>query len=385
MPLFPTPSRTVPRIVPRAGPRIALVLGGGGLKGFAHLGALRALRERGIRPALVAGTSIGALLGSAWVGGMSASEMAWRAARLKRRDLFRLNHYQMLVDRMRAPSLYAAEPLRALVEQVVPEGTFDDMEIPLLVNTADVAHGTQVVWGLPGLRDVPVRDAVYASCALPGFFPPGRVDGRTCVDGGTIDNLPVSIAARGGGAGPAIDAIIAVDVGNADLGAHTTIAEQGFASIFMRAASVMMHALQEHPLARWEGPPMLLVRPRVSHVGWFAFGHTEELVAEGYRATTEALRDLDALFTASGGIFPRRMVRLTVDRARCTGCGLCVALAPRTMGADASGKAYALTREVPWSPADGDFVKHCPTAAIAVTPAAPGAAQVIPEETPDVA
>jgi hypothetical protein len=55
------------------------------------------------------------------------------------------------------------------------------------------------------------------------------------------------------------------------------------------------------------------------------------------------------------------------------------------MGADASGKAYALTREVPWSPADGDFVKHCPTAAIAVTPAAPGAAQVIPEETPDVA
>jgi NTE family protein len=384
MPAFPIPGRSGPRIVSRVGPRIALVLGGGGLKGFAHIGAMRALRERGIRPALVAGTSIGALLGSAWVGGLPAAEMAWRAARLKRRDLFRLNHYSMLVDRMRAPSLYAAEPLRALVEQVVPEGTFDDMEIPLLVNTADVAHGTQVVWGLPGLRDVPVRDAVYASCALPGFFPPGRVDGRTCVDGGTIDNMPVSIAAHGGG-GPPVDAIIAVDVGNADLGAQATIAEQGFASIFMRAASVMMHALQEHPLNRWEGPPMLLVRPRVSHIGWFAFGHTDELVAEGYRATTEALRDLDALFTAPGGIFPRRMVRLTVDRGRCTGCGLCIALAPRTMGGDASGKAYALTREVPWSPADGDFVKHCPTNAITVEAAGPGASTVIPEEAPDVA
>ncbi|HZF68639.1 MAG TPA: patatin-like phospholipase family protein, partial [Gemmatirosa sp.] len=60
MPTFPISGRSGPRIVSRVGPRIALVLGGGGLKGFAHIGAMRALRERGIRPALVAGTSIGA-------------------------------------------------------------------------------------------------------------------------------------------------------------------------------------------------------------------------------------------------------------------------------------------------------------------------------------
>lgn len=372
---------TAPRIVPRSGPRVALVLGGGGLKGFAHLGVLRALRERGIRPAFVVGTSIGALLGAAWVGGTPLQEMTWRAGRLTRRDLFRLNHYQMLVGRMRAPSLYAPEPLRALVEQVCPSGTFADLATPMLVATVDVVRGTQVVWGLPGLREVPVHDAVYASCALPGFFPPGHVGGRVCVDGGTVDNLPVAVAAQGAG-GPPVDAIIAVDVGNADLTHEESIDTRGFATIFMRSASVMMHALQGRSLQRWEGPPMLLIRPRVSHVGWFAFGHTEELVAEGYRAATAALRDLDAVLTAPGGIYPRRAVRLAVDRERCTGCGLCTALAPHAMGRDGSGKAYALTQTAHWSPADGDFVRHCPTAAIQATPADAGAALVLDDQEP---
>ena len=365
--------RLAPRIVPRAAPRIALVLGGGGLKGFAHIGALRVLRERGIRPVLYAGSSIGALLAAASAGGLEPSEMAWRAEQLKRRDLFRLNHYGMLMDRVRAPSLYEREPLRALVEQVVPTGTFLDLPQPVLVNTVDLQRCTQVVWGLPGLQDVSVQDAVYASCALPGFFPPGRVDGRVCVDGGTVDNMPVSVAAVGAIGGP-IDAIIAVDVGNADLGHKDTIESQGFASIFMRSASAMMHALQEAPLAGWSGPPMLLVRPRVSHIGWFTFGHVRELIEEGQRAMVAALRHMNELLCAPGGIYPRRNVRVLVDRERCTGCGTCVAMAPRTMGLDASRKAYALTQPLLWSPADGEFVRHCPTAAIDIEEARPPAA-----------
>ena len=371
LPIVPPTARAAarpgPRIVPRTTPRVALVLGGGGLKGFAHIGVLRALRERGIRPALVAGSSIGALLGAAAAAGTPWTELAWRATRLRRHELFRINHVSMLVDRMRAPSLYNGELLRALVEQTVPEGTFDAWATPMLVATVDAARGTPCVWGLPGQRAVSVREAVYASCALPGFFPPGLVGGRVCVDGGTIDNLPVSIAATGGGAAPP-DAIIAVDVGNAELGHDETIPAQGFAAVFMRSASIMMHALQEHALARWGGPPVLLIRPRVSHIPWFGFGHTEELIAEGHRAATEALRELDAVFTADGGIFPRRTVRVAVDPARCTGCGLCVAMAPHVMGRDgATGRAYPLTRDLAWSPADGDFVQACPTQAIAVT------------------
>jgi NTE family protein len=357
-------------IPPSTPPRIALVLGGGGLKGFAHIGVLQALEERGLSPAVYAGSSIGALIGAAHASGMSVDDLGRRAAGLRRRDLFRLNHMQMLFERMRTPSIYLEEPLRALCENCAPRVTFDEMPVPVLVCTVDVERGTQVVWGLPGLRNVRVADAVYASCALPGFFPPGRVDGRMCIDGGTVDNLPVAVAAFD------VDVIIAIDVGSCDLSADTGEVPQGFATIYMRAATFMMNALQQSPLAHWDGPPMILVRPRVGQFGWFGFGHTEDLIREGYRATCEALEQLDACLDGGSGIYPRRTVKLSVDKDACSGCRICAALAPRAMGIDGSGKAFARTEVVDWSPADGDFVRHCPTGAIEVHRVVP----VVPAE-----
>jgi NTE family protein len=82
---------------------------------------------------------------------------------------------------------------------------------------------------------VTVADAVYASCALPGFFPPGVLGGRTCVDGGVMDNLPVGIAVQG------MDAVIGVDVGSTSLITARRIKDKGFAAIYMRAAQTMMN------------------------------------------------------------------------------------------------------------------------------------------------
>ncbi len=292
---------------PSLPPRTALVLGGGGLKGFAHIGVLRALAERGIVPSQVAGTSIGSLIAAAHAGGMSTDEMAQRARDLKRRDLFRLNHMGMIMERIRSRSIYLAEPLRELCAAVAPAGTFADMKVPLLVNTVDLERGSQVVWGLPGLRDVPVMDAVYASCALPGFFPPGELGGRVCIDGGTSDNLPAAAAALNA------DAVIAVDVGSSDRGDGQDIVGQGFASIYMRAASLMMRELQQGKLARWSGPPMLLIRPPVWHHHWFAFGNADELVEAGYCATMEALDQIGDSLLKGGGIYPRRLVQVSVN------------------------------------------------------------------------
>ena len=340
--------------------RIALVLGGGGLKGFAHIGVLRALEEHGIVPEVIAGTSSGAFIASAHIAGMPVDEMQLRAESLQRKDLFRIDHVGMLMERMRSSSIYMEEPLRALCESVSPAATFAALPRRLLVNTVDVERGTQVVWGLPGLDEVPVADAVYASCALPGAFPPGRVNGRICVDGGVIDNLPANIASVG------MDAVIAVDVGSSDLSAATEVTRRGFAAIYMRSATIMMHALQGWPLSQWSGPPMLLIRPRLGHVNWLGFGNTHEVIAEGYRAATKALEHYDSCLAEPGGIYPRHAVAIEVDRERCTGCTTCVALAPRTMALDSERKAYPLAVEREWSPADGDFVRHCPTAAISV-------------------
>jgi len=107
--------------------RIALVLGGGGLKGFAHIGVLRALEARGIVPDVFAGTSIGALIGAAYITGTPVTTLAERAEALRRRDLFRLNHFGMLLDRMRAPSIYLEEPLRELCAASIPEVTFAEL------------------------------------------------------------------------------------------------------------------------------------------------------------------------------------------------------------------------------------------------------------------
>ena len=337
--------------------RIALVLGGGGMKGFAHIGVMRALEERGIVPSLYAGTSIGALLAAARLGGMPIDELRERAQSLRRRDLFRINHFGMLMERMRSPSIYLEEPLRELIRAVVPLGTFEDLPKPLLVNTVDLERGAPVIWGATGLRDVNVQDAVYASCALPGYFPPGRVAERLCVDGGVIDNLPAGIAAL------EADLVIAVDVGSAELQPINDGASLGFANIYMRAATTMMHALQQFPLTHWQGPPMVLIRPRCGE-DWLSFAHIADTIQEGYRAGLKALEDIDAFYDQAGGVYPRRRFEITVDRDRCIGCGLCVTLAPNLMGLDAQGKAYARTKTVDWSPADGDFVGACPTDAI---------------------
>lgn len=338
--------------------KIALVLGGGGLKGFAHIGVLRALEEKGIVPSVLAGTSIGSLICAAKAGGMPIEQMAERARGLKRKDLFRLNRIGMVLERTKAAAIYQAAPLRDLCASVIEDVTFDQLDTALLVNTVDLQRGSPVVWGLPGLRDVSVVDAVYASCALPGFYPPGEVGGRACVDGGVVDNLPTSVASQG------MDAVIAVDTGSSYLVRREDIARHGFTAIYMRAATTMMHALQLHPLERWTGPPMILIRPRVSHIGWFSFTRADELMEAGYNAAIEALEHLDQWVQFDGGIHPRRQIRITVDREKCIGCTLCVALAPDVMGMDETGKAFPRLPVVDWSPADGDFVHHCPTYAI---------------------
>ena len=186
-------------------PKVSLVLGGGGLKGFAHIGVLKAFEERGIKPSVVAGTSIGALIAAAYVGGMPIKDMVAKARALTKADLFKINHVGMVAKRMLSPSLYLARPLQRLIEEIVPAGTFEDLPSRLLVNTVDLETASQVLFGLPGLRDVNVREAVYASCALPGFYPPAKINGRVCADGGIADNVPALATSHG------MDAVIAVD------------------------------------------------------------------------------------------------------------------------------------------------------------------------------
>ena len=346
--------------------QFTLVLGGGGMKGVAHVGVLQALTERGLVPSQIVGSSVGALVGAAWSAGKSIAELREIAVGLVRKDIFAVAHADMAFKRMRSPALFRREPLDTLLHRLVGDITFQDLRNPLIVNTVDLNSGMQVFWGLAGLDEVPVKDAVFASCALPGYLPPREIRGRFYMDGATVDNLPVGTARILGS-----DVIIAVDV-SASNALRADTQDEGFASVFARAAEIAMQTILELRLREWTTPPIYYIHPRVEHISAFDFDHLREVVEEGYRATVAAL-DQPEEWPGPGdaGVHPRRPITVRVQRERCIGCGACLVQAPPGMFVlDAQGKAVVTRPDQEWSPIDGEFIRHCPTYAISARPAA---------------
>lgn len=337
----------------------SLVLGGGGLKGMAHIGVLQALEELGMTPDLVVGCSMGSMIAGAWAAGMPVAELREIALGVTRKDVFQVAHADMALKRMHSPAVYRREPLEKLIARLVGDLGFGDLKHRLVVATVDLRRGAQVLWGLPGLDQVKVAEAIFGSCALPGILPPRELEGRLCVDGAVMENLPVRI-----GASECPGPVVAVHVG-----ATTTLAAasdpDGFATTYTRSLEVVMHTMLVERLRTWDRAPVVLVHPRVEHVGMFNFQHTREMIEEGYRATMEALELVPADFPAGGaGIYPRQEVEVSVDRSRCIGCGICVMEAPSVFVLDPDRKARVLEPRQEWSPLDGGYVRSCPTFAI---------------------
>jgi NTE family protein len=283
---------------------------------------------------------------------------------VRRRDIFRVAHADMAFKRMLSPALFRREPLEDLIRAVIGDVQFAQLDPPLVVNTVDINSGMQVFWGLPGLDDVPVRDAVFASCALPGYLPPRDIRGRFYVDGAVVDNLPVGVARVFGA-----ELVVAVDI-SASSALREDIQDEGFARVFARATEIAMNSLLEQRLKRWTAPPLFYVHPRVEHIGLFEFDRLRDLVDEGYRATSAALAHPE-LWPDPGasGVYPRRQVFVRVQRDRCIGCGACMVHGPPGMfSLDAQGKAVVTAPEQVWDPVDGAFIRHCPTYAITARP-----------------
>ena len=337
----------------------SLVLSGGGLKGLSHIGVFQALEERGMSPSLVVGSSMGSLIATAWAGGWSVETMHTRAMRIRRKDVFRVARADMALRRMQAAAVYRREPLETLIHTIVGERTFDDLPHSLVINTVNIDSGMQVLWGTRGLRDIRVADAVFASCALPGLFPPREIRGGHYCDGAIVTNLPVRAALALGRA-----PVIAVDVG-ATMGMRSRHEHVGFAGTYVRGLEIVMRTMLEGATRHWHGHPVLLVSPRVEHVSMFSFDDTREIIEEGYRATIEALEGYaEPLFADRPIIYPQRSVHVAIDPDRCVGCEACVMRAPEVFHMAPSGKAEVVAPHQTWSPFDGDYIHNCPTHAI---------------------
>lgn len=340
-------------------PQFTLVLGGGGLKGLTHVGALRALEERGLVPDAVIGCSMGSLIAAAWAIGMSVDEMEERALRVGRKDVFRIAHYDMAIKRMLSPAIYRREPLDELIYSIVGDVTFQDLPRRLVVNTVDLNSGQQILWGLPGLDQARVADAVFASCALPGILPPRAILDRVCIDGAVLENLPVRAALAISRA-----PILAVDVGGTRV-ERAGVERKGFVATYSRGLEIVMQTLAAEHLHGWSEPPVVLVRPRVARVSMFAFNRTPFLIAEGYRALNETLDLLPmSLDQLPAGIHPQREVQVRVDAVKCVGCGACAARAPDVFRMGPRDIAEVHAERQWWSPLGDLILTACPTRAI---------------------
>ena len=271
--------------------RVTAVLSGGGVKSAAHLGALRALRDAGITPTRFVATSMGAVLAALLAQGLAPEEVFARVRRVRRRDVARLRAAP-LVQGLWTTALMHPEPLQRTIASLVSATAFAQLEFPLTVTASDLDSSEAVVFG-DGGEDVPLHDALLASCALPPWYPPVIVSGRRLADGGLRGVLPLSVAARF-----EADLVVAMDAGPGGDAAPATgrLAPPPFVRSFTEVMHLLMSTNTELALASWRAdrsrPRLLYIRPETERGATFALGEFGRYEQAGHDAAVAAIRDL---------------------------------------------------------------------------------------------
>lgn len=255
---------------PSQRPGIALALGGGFARGFAHLGVLKVFQKYDIRVSHIAGSSVGSILGAAYASGAPLERIMETCRTLRFRDIARWR-----VSRL---GLASNHRLAALMDRVFGSRQFEDLKIPLAVVATDLSTGEPVVFTQGNLVD-----AIRASCAFPGLFEPVEIGTRCLADGGLVAPVPTH-AARFIGA----QTVVGVSVGMQDghRGAPTNIFQ-----VVSRAVS----AAQKHQLEVWERHADLVLRPDVQFLAWDDFARADEAIEAGAAAALRALPRIELL------------------------------------------------------------------------------------------
>ena len=244
-------------------PKIAIALGSGGARGFAHLGVLKVLEEENIQVDYIAGSSMGALIGSFYATGHDMDRM------YKIANAFRRKYYlDFTVPKM---GFVNGDRVKQLIHMFTHGKNIEDLKIPFSIVATDIEKAEKVVF-----TKGPVADAVRASISIPGIFVPVRVDGRLLVDGGVLDRVPASVAKEMGA-----DIVIAVDVSQVK-------SNDGINSIFdviLQTIDIMQNEL----VKRSELEADVMIRPPVAHFSSRAFTNIDEIIRIGEQETRKQL------------------------------------------------------------------------------------------------
>ena len=284
--------------------KVVLVLSGGGAKALAHAGAFRALEQANLIPSHIVATSMGAVVGAALGAGTPFDQVRRRAMGIRRKDVAPFDPLALIMG-LFARSLFPAAALRRAIATLVPRTSFQSLKIPLTVTATDLDSGELLLLGPGGRQDIELADALYASCALPLYFPPLETNGRRLGDGGLRAVLPLAPALQ---LVKGADLFVAVDVGPgfdereaAGPSTNGNEPQPPDAPVPARlprvvrthgeAMRIMMAEQTERVLADWPkaAPRLVYVRAVAEREATFAVDRIQDYVEMGYQATKKAL------------------------------------------------------------------------------------------------
>ncbi|MHB0918684.1 MAG: patatin-like phospholipase family protein [Thiobacillus sp.] len=267
-PTAPPPPTPTPVQVSRPPLKIALVLGGGAARGFAHIGVIKALEAQGIAPDIVVGTSAGSVVGALYASGMSGFELQNLALQMKE---------DLLADwTLPNRGVLKGAALQDFINQNVKNLPIQKLPKPLGVVATDLQSGERALfrYGNTGM-------AVRASSAVPGWFQPVEIGSRDYVDGGLTSPVPAQ-SARTMGA----DFVIAVDISNVSRRDKLT----GTLDVLLQTFAIMGHAISGHELKDAD----VVVRPKTAAVSSTDFEGRHLAILEGEKAAAAIMPELKA-------------------------------------------------------------------------------------------
>lgn len=262
-------------------PKIGLALGSGAARGLSHVGVIRALKENNIPISVIAGTSIGAVVGLLCSADLSIEKMTQFAREFGEKRI----PYWFDPAIFRSGGLLKGDRIEQSLTDLVGPVDFSDLKTPLYVISTDLTLGKEVV-----LKEGSVIKAVRASFAIPGIFSPVKIDGRWLVDGALTEPIPVRILKK------ECDIVIGVNVCSEPESSEAI--ESGgspkMLDVIIQALAVIQQKLAEHCM----GHADVRIVPKVGRFSWTDFSKAGELMEIGYNTALSFIPEIKSLMAS---------------------------------------------------------------------------------------
>jgi NTE family protein len=272
---------------------VTLALGGGGVKGYAHIGVIRALQAKGIEIRAIAGTSIGGMMGALYASGIDLDEAGERLKNLDQSKLYT----RKVGD---GPSLLGMRGVIEILQETLGDLRFEDLSLPLAMTAVDIESGQPIV-----LQRGSLIEAILATTAVPGIFPSRTWNGREVVDGGILNPVPVTVARSLAPRLPVVAVVLSPALSNwngqkampgllANIPLMSKVAKLRVAQsirLFLRSIDISGCMLTD--LRLQVEKPEVIIRPIVHQIGLVDSVDIPELVELGYQSTEAAVPQLE--------------------------------------------------------------------------------------------